>query len=93
MSKDVSPTMLNVRDKARELGVQPVDLVRELVDDGVEVLPVSKRSYRVDSVEFEQWRQQRQKRLAERFQQAKRRADHVRGADTEKPKRRAVFTR
>ncbi|MBL9077009.1 MAG: hypothetical protein JNL08_05875 [Planctomycetes bacterium] len=85
--------MRNVRELARELGMQPVDLVRELVADRIEVLPVTKRSYRVSAAAFEEWKLRRQKRLAEQFQQAKRRADYVRGDDEQQPKRRAVFTR
>lgn len=84
-------TMLNVGALARELKMQPVDLVRELLADGVAVLPVSSRSYRVEAEAFHAWREQRRKRLADRFQQSARKAEYVRGPA--KAKRRAVFTR
>lgn len=90
---DVVEPMRNVRDCARELRMQPVDLVRELVEDGVKVEWVSKRSYRVAAAAFAGWREQRQKRLAERFQQDQRRAAYVRGGGAQQPKRRAKFTR
>ena len=86
-----APAMLDVRRLARDLQVQPVDLVRQLVADGIAVLPVSDRVYRVDASAYEAWRERRRQQLADRFQQAERRADHVQGES--KPKRRAAFTR
>ncbi len=85
--------MLNVRDLARDVGMQPVDLVRELVADGVAVAQVTARGYRVASADWNDWLARRQQRCAAAFEQRERRADYVRDREGEPPKRRAVFTR
>jgi hypothetical protein len=90
MNTDVEE-MLNVATKARELGIAPCMLVRHLVRDGIDVVPISDRIHRVSVAEWERWRALRKARLAEHYSQAEKRAAHVQGKDA--PKRPPRFTR
>lgn len=84
--------MLDVRKLARELRVQPADLLRELHADGIDVLCVSERVHRVAPAEWERWRELRRQRFVARFEQKDRKAAFVSNGEAA-PKRRAAFTR
>lgn len=84
--------MRDVRELARELRVAPVDLVRELVSDGVPVVQITTRVFRVDGQRFASWIDERAKRCRERFVQAERRGRYVKEGVAQ-PKRKAAFRR
>lgn len=71
--------MLNVRDLARHLGVSQVELVRELSDDGVPLLPISVKRWRVAEGDYRAWLERRQARAAEAAAQRRLRMGHVAG--------------
>lgn len=85
--------MLNVRKCANEVLTTPIDLVREMVADGIEVLQVSKYAWRVEEDDWQKWKSGRAARTAQAVARAERKADSVATSIRERPKRRARFTR
>lgn len=79
------PPMLDVRLLARDLGVQPIELVREMQADDVPLLPVSVKRWRVAEPDWLKWKQDRQAKAAEMARQQQLRMRHVAGAERPTP--------
>ena len=73
------PKHLDVRLLASELGVQPIELVRELQADGVPLLPVSKKRWRVTEGDYAGWIQARRTKAQEEGRQWRMRMQHIEG--------------
>jgi hypothetical protein len=71
---------LDVSRVAHELKIPPSELVREIVRDGVEVLQVSERRYRITGEAWELWKAIRKTRLAEEQKRGSSLADYVVGS-------------
>lgn len=94
VSPALSLQMLDVRVLAKELSIRPIDLVRELQSDGVPLLPVSAKRWRVAEPDFDAWWQRRQTKASEEARQRQLRMRHVAGAaPQDAPKRRPRFRR
>jgi hypothetical protein len=76
---EVLPKLLDVRVIASGLGIEPIELVRLLQDDGVPLLPVSPKRWRVAETDFTAWMQRRKALAAEEAQQRRLRLGHVAG--------------
>lgn len=85
--------MLDVRRLARQLALEPIELVRELQADAVAMLRVGTRRWRVAEADFVQWTAKRQAAAAADAAQARQRARHVAGKVAPATKRRAQFHR
>ncbi len=68
---------IDVAKQARRLRIPQLDLVRELQSDGVPVLRVSAKRFRVDRSDFDQWVAKRTIDTANAIANQKRRADYV----------------
>ncbi|MBK8095634.1 MAG: hypothetical protein IPK26_00900 [Planctomycetes bacterium] len=79
---NVMPKHLDVRLLASDLGVQPIELVRELQADGVPLLPVSKKRWRVTEGDYAAWIQARRAKADEEGRQWRMRMQHVEGKKT-----------
>lgn len=76
---------LDVRELAHELRVAQADLVRSLQDDGIEVIPLSSRRWRVAAASWESWLESRRALAADQARQRQMRAKHVAGKDERPP--------
>jgi hypothetical protein len=85
--------MLDVRDLAHGLGLQPIELVNELLSDDVPLLPLSPKRWRVSEPDYNAWVQRRQQKAAEAAQQRRLRSLHVASKSEPTGKRRAQFRR
>ncbi|MBM3496406.1 MAG: hypothetical protein FJX72_19110 [Armatimonadetes bacterium] len=71
--------MLDVRNCARDLVVPQIDLVREMQADGVPLLPVSAKRWRVAETDWLAWISTRQAKAADEARQRQLRMQHVAG--------------
>ena len=78
-SKVASVEMLESRDLAREMKLGPKELREMLEDDGVPVLVISARRWRVAAADWEAWKVQRYARSANEAEQRRRRFDLITG--------------
>jgi hypothetical protein len=78
-SLPVDCKMLDVRALARTLGISQVELVRELGDDGVPLVPISAKRWRVAEADYLQWLDRRKAKAAEAAAQRRLRMRHVAG--------------
>lgn len=86
---------LDVRALARQLGVEQVELVHEMQDDGLKTLwPVTEKRWRVEAAEYADWRRGRQAKAAAEAEQRRLRRQHVAGAPSpERSARKPRFRR
>lgn len=71
--------MLDVRVLARSLGIAQSELVREFLDDGVPLVPISAKRWRVAEADYLQWLERRKAKAAEAATQRRLRMGHVAG--------------
>ncbi len=94
LAQRVAGSMLDVRDLARELRLPQAELVRELGDDGVPLVPVTAKRWRVAEADYLAWLERRKARAAEAAAQRRLRMRHVAGKPTGAPSgERARFKR
>lgn len=75
----VDGRMLDVRALARSLGIAQAELVREFLDDGVPLVPISAKRWRVAEPDYVAWLDRRRAKAAEAAAQRRLRMGHVAG--------------
>lgn len=78
-SPNGAPPMLDLRDLARTLGVAQVDLARWLSDDGVPLLQLSAKRWRVAGADYDAWSERRKAKVVQDAAQRRLRMGHVAG--------------